>query len=273
MSSFQQTETAVEMRKGTVLTSEPSSSQMLDDQLSCEVSRISPTSTKSVGSIENFWWSYAVVRKVLHDYCMQVMWNAVVYDCMAECIHNWRKRKLWSICPKPQLSISGCKDYGGIITSAEAVSSLHTQGFGFSCLCCHLNSHLQFLPRPGSSEHDAVRHPHCGVVAMEGDYLSQSSSMSSANLKDVNISENGRASCSNRDRRDLTCIIENVENELHSMSEASLTEYIKSLVDKEVKRLFNCPEEDTLNEVSLFKVLILCFLFELCFVEESLSML
>lgn len=239
------------MRKGTVLTSEPSSSQKLDDQSSCEVSRMSPTNTKSVGSIENFWWSYAVVRNVLHDYCMQVTWNAVVYDSMAEYIHNWRKRKLWSICPKPQLSISGCKGYGGIITSAEAVSSFHAQGFGFSCLCCHLNNHLQLLPRPGSSEHDAVRHPHCGVVAMEGDYLSQSSSMSSAVLKDGNISENGRASRSDRDRRDLTCIIENVENELHSMSEASLTEYINILVDKEVKRSFNCPEEDTLKTVSI----------------------
>ncbi|KAI9126474.1 hypothetical protein K1719_002070 [Acacia pycnantha] len=219
------TETAVEMRKVTVLTSEPSSSQMLDDQSTCKVSKMSPTSTKSVGSIENFWWSYAVVRKVLNDYCMQVMWNAVVYDTMAEYIHNWRKGKLWSICPKPGLSISGCKDYGGIITSAEAL-----------------------LPRPGSSEHDAVRHPHSGVVAMEGDYLSQSFSMSSAVSKDGNISENGRASCSDSDHGDLTCIIENMENELHSMSEASLTEYIKSLVGKEVKRLFNCPQEDTLNK-------------------------
>lgn len=108
---------------------------------------------------------------------------------------------------------------------------------------------------------------------MEGDYLSQSFSMSSAVLKDGNILENGRASCSNSDHGDLTCIIENMENELHLMSEASLTEYIKSLVDKEVKRLFKCPQEDTLNKVSLFKVLILCFLFELCFVEESLSIL
>lgn len=115
----------MEMRKGTVLTSEPSSSQMLDDQSSCKVSKMSPKSTKSVGSIENFWWSYAVVRKVLNDYCMQVMWNAVVYDSLAEYVHNWRKRKLWSVCPKPRLSISGCKDYGGISTSAEAVSSLH----------------------------------------------------------------------------------------------------------------------------------------------------
>ncbi|XP_028758604.1 LOW QUALITY PROTEIN: histone-lysine N-methyltransferase ATXR7-like [Neltuma alba] len=215
------TEAAVEMRKGTVLTSEPASSQMLDDQ-SCEVSRVSPTSTKSVGSIENFWCSYAVVRKVLCDHCMQVMWNAVVYDSMAGYIHKWRKRQRWSTCSKPRPSIYGYKDYGGMITSEEAL-----------------------LPRPVSSEHVAVWHPHGGVVALERDYRSQSSSIV---LKDGNIPENGRVSFSGCDRIDLICILESVENELHSISEASLTEYIKSLVDKEVERLFKCSEEDNLNK-------------------------
>ncbi|XP_054801832.1 histone-lysine N-methyltransferase ATXR7 isoform X2 [Prosopis cineraria] len=222
------TEASVEIRERTDLTSEPASSQLLDDQSSCEVSRMSPTSTKSVGSIENFWWSYSVVRKVLCDYCMQVMWNAVVYDSMAEYIHNWRKRKLWSICHKPQPSINGCKDYGGMIKSGEAL-----------------------LPRLGSSQHDGVQHPHSGVEAIERDYLSQSLSLSSVLLKDGNISENGRVSCSDRDHIDLICILESVENELHSSLEASLTEYIKSFVDKEVKRLFICPEEDNLGEDAL----------------------
>lgn len=82
-------------------------------------------------------------------------------------------------------------------------------------------------------------------------------------LEDGNISENGRVSCSDHDRIDLTCFIESVEKELHSMSVASLFKYIKSLVDKEVKNLFNDPEEDTLNKVTLVEVLILCFLFKL----------
>lgn len=104
------------MRKGSAVSSELTSSQ--DDQ--------SPTCPKSVGSIENFWWSYAVVRKVLCDYCMQVMWNAVFYDTVAEYLLSWRKRKLWSTPPNPQLFINGCRDYAGKIKSEEAVSSLHT---------------------------------------------------------------------------------------------------------------------------------------------------
>lgn len=51
---------------------------------------------KSVGSIENFWGSYAVVCKMLFDYCMEVMWNAVFYDPVAEYSSAWRKGKLWS---------------------------------------------------------------------------------------------------------------------------------------------------------------------------------
>ena len=52
--------------------------------------------TKSVGSIENFLGSKAVVRRMLYDYCMEVMWNAVFYDTVAEYSSFWRKRKLWS---------------------------------------------------------------------------------------------------------------------------------------------------------------------------------
>lgn len=102
--------------------SEPASSHILNDQACHEISRPSSTSVKSVGSIENFWWSYAAVRKVLFDYCLQVMWNAVFYDTVTEYLYSWRKRKLWSH-PKPQVSVNGCKDYVEKIES-EAVSTV-----------------------------------------------------------------------------------------------------------------------------------------------------
>lgn len=110
--------------KGTAVPSEPASSRILDDQACHEISRPSSTTIKSVGSIENFWWSYAVVRKVLFDYCMQVMWNAVFFDTLAEYLFSWRKRKLWSH-PKPQPFINGYRDYVKSIKS-EAVSTLLT---------------------------------------------------------------------------------------------------------------------------------------------------
>lgn len=55
--------------------------------------------TKSVGNVKNFQWSQAVVGKVLFDHCMEVMWNAVFYDTLAEYSSAWRKRKLWFSLP------------------------------------------------------------------------------------------------------------------------------------------------------------------------------
>lgn len=109
------------MSKGAAIPSEPAPSHNLDDQACHEISRPSSINVKSVGSIENFWWSYAVVRKVLFDYCLQVMWNAVFFDTVAEYLFSWRKRKLW-FHPKPQSSINGRKDYVEKIES-EAVST------------------------------------------------------------------------------------------------------------------------------------------------------
>lgn len=52
--------------------------------------------SKSVGGIENFQVSHAAVCRMLFNYCIQVMWNAVFYDTIAEWCSAWRRRKLWS---------------------------------------------------------------------------------------------------------------------------------------------------------------------------------
>lgn len=110
------------MNNGTSIPpSEPASSHFLDDQACHEISRPSSMSVKAVGSIENFWWSYSVVRKALFDYCLQVMWNAVFFDTVTEYLFSWRKRKYWSH-PKPPSTVNESKDYVKKIKS-EAVSS------------------------------------------------------------------------------------------------------------------------------------------------------
>lgn len=55
-----------------------------------------PPSLKSIGSFENFCAAYMVVSKMLFDSCLQVMWNAVFYDPVAEYSSAWRKMKRWS---------------------------------------------------------------------------------------------------------------------------------------------------------------------------------
>lgn len=193
----------MEISQDTAIPSELASSHILDDQSCHEISGPSSTSVKSVGSVENFWWSYAVVRKVLFNYCLQVMWNAVFFDPLTEYLFSWRKRKLWSQ-PKPQPSVNGCKDYGEKIEQYEVPDR---------------DYHPQLDSSPSS-------------------------------LKSGNILE-GQMISHTYNSKDLTCIIEGVENELHFSSKMSLADYIRSFVEKEVNTLIPSPEEDKLSQVSL----------------------
>lgn len=51
---------------------------------------------KLVGSLEDFSEAYINICRKLFDSCMQVMWNAVFYDSVAEQVSVWRKEKMWS---------------------------------------------------------------------------------------------------------------------------------------------------------------------------------
>uniref|UniRef100_A0A803LG28 GYF domain-containing protein n=1 Tax=Chenopodium quinoa TaxID=63459 RepID=A0A803LG28_CHEQI len=68
---------------------------------------------KSVGSIENFQGANKAISQALLDYCMQVLWNAVFYEPVANYVHTWRKNKRWSH------------------TSAEGAASLDRELTGF----------------------------------------------------------------------------------------------------------------------------------------------
>ncbi|KAJ7958021.1 Histone-lysine N-methyltransferase [Quillaja saponaria] len=193
-------EVAGEMRKCAA----PSSSHHFDEQ-ECinEIDTGSQMSAKSVGSIENFWWSYAVVRRMLFDYCMQVMWNAVFYDTLAEYSSAWRKRKVWSGDAKRALPVTGYRDYIGTIKSEEAFPSM-----------------------PKSSAWDVDGPPlvmgfdACGML-----------------LHDENCKDKGFA-----------CILESVEHQLHASISVALEEYVESIVNDEVEKLINSPEDDILDE-------------------------
>ncbi|CAL0301540.1 unnamed protein product [Lupinus luteus] len=259
---------ALEISKGTAIPSEPASSHILADQACHEISRSSATIIKSVGSIENYWWSYAVVRKVLFDYCMQVMWNAVFFDTLADYLFSWRKKKLWSN-PKHQ-PVNGCRYYD--VKNQKIKSE-------------------DLLLRSGSSEYNADGCDQFGVLATERDYHAQSSlscsgirrgyllegrrvSRSHHNSKDLTCTvsrphhnskdltctvsrphHNSKdltctVSRPHHNSKDLTCILESVESELHVSSMEFFVEYIKSFVEKEVNNVFHSPE-NKLNEVAV----------------------
>ncbi|XP_019425745.1 PREDICTED: histone-lysine N-methyltransferase ATXR7 isoform X2 [Lupinus angustifolius] len=231
---------ALEISKGTAIPSEPAPSHILADQACHEISRSSATTIKSVGSIENYWWSYAVVRKVLFDYCMQVMWNAVFFDTLTDYLFSWRKKKLWSK-PKHQ-PVSGCRYYD------EKNQKIKSE---------------DLLLRSSSSEYNADCCDKFGVLAIKRDCHAQSS-LSCSGIRRGYLLEGRRVSrphhnskdltCTvsrpHHNSKDLTCILESVENELHVSSMEFFVEYIKSFVEKEVNNLFHSPE-NKLNEVAV----------------------
>lgn len=54
-----------------------------------------PPSMKSVGSFENFCAAYTVVSRTIFCSCLEVMWNAICYDPVADYSSAWRKKKRW----------------------------------------------------------------------------------------------------------------------------------------------------------------------------------
>lgn len=85
-------------------------------------------SLKLIGSVDNFREVHAVICQMLFDYSLQVVWNAVSYDTVAEYSSAWRRKRFWSYRPHYNLASSGYSDRVKKIEKipAEAVS-LHTE--------------------------------------------------------------------------------------------------------------------------------------------------
>lgn len=126
--------------------------------------------------------------------------------------------------------------------------------------------------RSGSSVCNADGDIQSGGLATERDYHPPEFS-SPNSLKRGNLLEGQRVSCSYHNSKDLTCILDSVENELHFSSKVSLADYIQSFVEKEVNNLIPSPEKDKFSEVTCIEleVVIFFYLFIHYCVEESFN--
>ncbi|KAM6543443.1 hypothetical protein CsatB_007890 [Cannabis sativa] len=183
--------------------------------------------TKSAGSIENFWGSYAVVRRFLLDYCMQVTWNAVFYDIISEYSSAWRKTKLWSGYPfvRKPAQLSNC------VTMFKKPPDCSER----NDLACDVDCPPGFGPfRKESNDH------------ADGSYMS---SPSPALLRSKS-STHMNSSCTTCIYEDVDCIVKSVEHELHSSAMVSLTDFVNFFVEGEVRKLIGSYEHDRLNKVT-----------------------
>ncbi|KAL4650567.1 hypothetical protein ACB092_01G096400 [Castanea dentata] len=201
-----------------------SSVSVVDHACINKISTQSPAVTKSVGSIETFWRSNEVVCRMLFDYCMQVMWNAVFYDTVAEYSSAWRKRKLWSGHTKFEIPAGEFRN---------------------------CDQKPETLPDEDSRQKESVCVVDCPPgfepMAMVTDDHAQSSSAPGGNSS----AEKTLSSTDHHRYADMTCILECVENELHFSARASLEEYLESFVEEEVRKFFNSINDDKLNEDEL----------------------
>ncbi|KAF2312001.1 hypothetical protein GH714_027721 [Hevea brasiliensis] len=182
-------------------------------------------SKKSVGSIDNILGSCAVVCRILFDYCMEVMWNAVFYDAITEYSTSWRKRKLWFADQKIRIPAS-VRDY---VKETEKLPS------------------ELFLPEQKSSDCKFDCPPGFDLVMVKNDSQSQSPSISSFVPGGEKSSKLKSLSCScayNGIKRILEC----VENELHMSTKVSLVEYVEILVKEEVRKVVELSEDGKLNK-------------------------
>lgn len=85
------------------------------------------------------------------------------------------------------------------------------------------------------------------TLAIGGDSCNQSSILSSNS--DTGISSIQHERLSNERYSGMEYILKDVEVALHVSANAYLVDYVKSVVDEEVWKVFNSLEEDRLNEV------------------------
>ncbi|XP_050235385.1 histone-lysine N-methyltransferase ATXR7 isoform X2 [Mercurialis annua] len=176
-----------------------------------------PKSTKSVGTIDNFLGSQAAVYRILFHYCMEVMWNAVFYDVIADYCNSWRRRKLWFARPK-RLPAGA----GGYVKETENVS----------------------IELDYDSDVDCP--PGFDITTIKKDNHAQSSNLSIF----VNVGERPSQlnALSYKTHKTFKCILDSVEDELHVSTKEFLSEYVEGLVEEEVQKVVKFPDDDKLNE-------------------------
>ncbi|XVE94333.1 hypothetical protein REPUB_Repub02eG0000300 [Reevesia pubescens] len=185
-----------------------------------------PSSIKSVGSIENFWGSYTVVCKVLFDYCVQVMWNAVFYDSIAEYSSAWRRGKLWFGQPNVMVSAGDSMDHGKETENVTAKTLIS----GMELMACDVDC-------PPGYELATV------TVAnnAEKTYLSSSAVREVLSKQNSPLHNNGMYDGIHR-------ILEGVENELHFSAKVFMANYVDYLVKSEARRVIGLENDEKLKE-------------------------
>ncbi|KAI3735776.1 hypothetical protein L6452_15289 [Arctium lappa] len=179
---------------------------------------------KSVGSMEIFCGAYIDFCRKLFDSCMQVIWNAVLYDSVADKISGWRNEKLWSShdAVEHHISSNDCDELTEMLPvedlEQESSSSKNDYPPGFEVPA------MQSCPQPSASPSSSCHEE----VVSKGDCFRDD------------------GSC-----YDLEHIMEGVESDIQLSARRSLLKYIEHLVDEEVGKVVTTKRKVQMKEVTI----------------------
>ncbi|XP_051137719.1 histone-lysine N-methyltransferase ATXR7 isoform X2 [Andrographis paniculata] len=173
---------------------------------------ISQPSLKSIGTFENFCAAYMSVSRMLFNSCLQVMWNSIFHDPVANFSSDWRRMNRWS-------SPCAVEKFPANDKSAE------------DSFCLEMDC------PPGFE-----------LARSTKDQLLRSSPVSSL-CERVKTSEDNLLG-SGLSCHDMDFILENILNDLHSSSKFSLVHYYKELIDEEVKKTIDFSRSSCAKEVN-----------------------
>ncbi|KAH6764902.1 SET domain protein 25 [Perilla frutescens var. hirtella] len=184
-------------------------------------------SMKSIGSFENFCAAYNVVSRTIFYSCLQVMWNAIFYDPVADYSSAWRKMKLWHSTGRVVEQSIQYNSFSRQIEKLPADSLVHKQDSSSSEVDC-----------PPGFEPERI----------SVDVESKSPSVSPLSEREGSSKENMPSHDTSND--EMGAILEYVLHDLHSSAKLSLVHYIERLVDEEVKDV-DIPQSNHINEVKV----------------------
>lgn len=91
----------------------------------CTVPGNSLANVNPAGSINDLPELLAISRKMFHDDCMTIFWNAVSYDPIAEYCGLWRKKRRWSCYPLLASSLSSVRQDTLCAEKPQVTSLIH----------------------------------------------------------------------------------------------------------------------------------------------------
>ncbi|KAJ4967235.1 hypothetical protein NE237_019084 [Protea cynaroides] len=199
----------------------------------CKTSIESPASTSAAGSIQNFFGALSLSHRMLFDSCMQVLWNAVFYDPVADYSCAWRKRSRWSGYPLLPYAVAAfekdilLKNFMG---THERLTTVPVQlGESFTC----------------DADCSPGFRPVVGSTGIHGE-----SSLFSSYVEEV-PQQLDCLPCISQNHDDMVYCQEKIENTLHLSLKAALIEHFKTLIEEEVTKLSDSVAENKHDQVSL----------------------